>query len=228
MSYRPHWSWAAGMLLLLTGVPPVQAQTTTAPVATDSFLALVPPREIVDIDRDIAAAEADRSSAAREEESALALKSGSDARIQVKKREISAADGRKNLAKREKKEAEVAALEAEKNALEREKNLMERRKSLREAEIDLAKKRAELATLTRQALDLEKQLMLKRAEHGGIASGGPQAARSNQILFDLEKATLEAQRKRADKAGEVTDREKRVVERRMQILEAQRSVVSGR
>lgn len=219
-----HVRWIGAVALLLAAAPAAAAQTT---MAADSFLALVPPRDVSEIDADIAAAEADRASAAREEENALSLRSGSDARIQVKKREISAADGRKNLAKREKQDAQVAALEAEKKALEREKTLMERRKSLREAEIDLAKKRAELAALTRQSLDLEKELMLKRAEHGGVGGGGPQAARANQILFDLEKATLEAQRKRADKAGEVTDREKRVVERRIQILEAQRSVISG-
>ena len=47
--------------------------------------------------------------------------------------------GSENLAKKEKREAEIAMLEAEKRALEREKNLLERRKSLREVEIDLAR-----------------------------------------------------------------------------------------
>jgi hypothetical protein len=82
--------------------------------------------------------------------------------------------------------------------------------------------------LRRQALGLERQLRLKRAEQIAATGAGPETARGDQIVFDLEKATLEAQRKVADKEAEVADNEKKVVERRLKILEAQRSVMGGR
>jgi hypothetical protein len=216
------------VLLISWAVSPAAQTGGVTQVASDSFLALVPPRDLRDIEREVSSARQDQTAAASTEQTVMGLRKGADARIAAKKREISAIDGRRNTAKREKREAEIAALEAEKKALEREKDLLERRKSLREAEIDLAKKRGELAGLRRQALDLERQLAMKRAEQGSTALGGPEAARTNQVVFDLEKATLEAQRKRADKEREVTDREKRVIERKLQILQAQRALYVGR
>ncbi len=227
MPDQSRWRWPA-VAFLLAWSPAVGAQTATIPTASDSFLALVPPRAPAQIAEEIQAAQQAYGSADQAEKSALALRSGADARIQAKKQMISTTDGRRKLARREKREAEVTALEAEKQALEREKDLLERRKSLREAEIDVARKTKELAALRRQALELEQQLMLKRAEHSGVQGAGPEAARANQILLDLERATLEAQKKRVEKEKDVVEREKRVIERRIAILAAQRAVISGR
>jgi hypothetical protein len=227
MPDRSRWNWLAAAFLL-TWSPAAVAQTAATPIASDSFLALVPPRAPAEISQEIEAAQQAYGSADQAEKSALALRSGADARIQAKKQMISTTDARKKLAQREKREAEVTALEAEKQALELEKNLLERRKSLREAEIDVARQTRELAALRRKALELEQQLMLKRAEHSGAQGAGPAAARANQILLDLERATLEAQKKRVEKEKDVVEREKRVIERRIAILGAQRNLISGR
>jgi hypothetical protein len=227
MPHRSRWSWYTGAFLVAWS-PAAAAQTNATPIASDSFLALVPPRAPAEISGEIEAARQAYASADQAEKRALALHSGADARIQARKQMISATDGRKKLAQREKREAEVTALEAEKQALEREKELLERRKSLREAEIDVARKARELAALRRQALELEQQLMLKRAEQSGVQGVGPEAARANQVLGDLERATLEAQKKRVEKEKDVVEREKRVIERRIAILAAQRGVIGGR
>ena len=229
MRNRFRWARAAGALLLTAELNTVAAQVEAAiPMASDSFMALVPPREIADIERELAGAEHDLAAASKAQQRAVALRTGAEARLEANKRQISAVEGRKKVAKQEKHEAEIAALEAEKRGLERQKNLLERRKSLREAEIDLAKRRSEVAVLRRQALDLERQLILKRTEQAGVSGTGPEASRGNQVVLDLEEATLEAQRKLAERQGDVVNRDKRVVEHRLKILKAQRSVMGGR
>jgi len=219
------WIWLA--LLLIAPAAAAAQVGTPASIASDSFLALVPPRDLAEIRRDIVSAEQARMVAAEAEQLADRLRTGAEVRIEAKKRAIAATKDRKNISKRERRDAEVAALEAERKALEREKDLLERRKSLRNAEIDLSKRRIDLATLDRQALELEHQLMLKRAERATVASGTADAVRLDQVTFDLERAALEAMKQRAEREREVADREKQVIDRRLKILEARRNLVRG-
>jgi hypothetical protein len=47
------------------------------------------------------------------------------------------------------------------------------------------------------------------------------------VLSDIEKQTLEAQQKEAEKSKDVADRQKQIIQRRLGILEAQRKLISG-
>lgn len=218
-----------GLLALALAAPPALAAQAVMPTQTaaDSFLALIPPRSAAEIQRDLVSAEQDRVAADAAQRNAVSLRAGTEARIQAKKNEIETAKDRTSIAKREKREGAVASLEAERKALEREKDLLERRKSLRETEIDLAKKQGELAGLRRQALELENQLALKRAERARVAPGGAEAVRLDQIILDVERGALEAQKRRSERERDVVDREKQVIERRLQIFDARRKLFGG-
>ncbi len=76
---RPGRAWAWSLALLMAAPAGAAAQgNDLTPLASDSFLALVPPRDLVDIQRDIASAEADRASAAEAQQNAVALRNGLD------------------------------------------------------------------------------------------------------------------------------------------------------
>jgi len=102
------------------------------------------------------------------------------------------------------------------------------REALRGAEIELARKRNELAALTKQALDLERQLVLKRTEPTETSASGTDSVRIARVLIDLEKATLEAQKKAADKQSEVADGARSVVGRQLKTLHARQNIYSGK
>ena len=108
------------------------------------------------------------------------------------------------------------------------KELLERRRSLREAEIDLERKRGEAADLSRKALELELQLVLKRMERTPRLLSAAEKASFDQVVGDLQRRTLEAQRSQAAKAADVADREKKIVEHRLAILQAQQKIIGGR
>jgi hypothetical protein len=220
------WAWGIALLMAAPAIAVAQAGSL-APIVTDSFLALVPPREVADIQRDIASAEQTRTAAANAERNAMSLRAGAEVLITAKKQQINDVKDRKKVAKRNKNDAAGASLEAQEKASEREKDLLERRKSLREAEIELAKKQTDLAELERAALRLEYELALKRAERAAVPPGSAGAVRLEQVTLDLEQATLEAQKKHAERQREVAERAKQVIERQLQILDARRKLVGG-
>lgn len=219
------WGW--GLVLLLAAPTAIAAQVTATPPAPDSFLALVVPRDLAEIQQDIAAADRARTAAAEAERTAESLRAGATARIEAEKQGIESTKNRKDVAKRAHRDAEQAALEAEVRARERQKDLLERRKELRESEIDLAKRRVALAAADRQALDFERQLALKRAERAAVPGASADAVRLDQVTLDLEQAVLDARKQRTELAGDVAGREKRVVERQLNILQARRKRLGG-
>ncbi len=208
-------------------MPPMSAPII-APPPLDKFLMLVPQRDANEIQGDIEWAERDRASASEAERAAQEQRIAVAAKIEEKKQAIATNKDRLKIAKKDKNAAETLILTTEIKALNRDKDLFEKREALRDAEIDLAKKRGELAILMKQALDLERQMTLKRAEQTEISSGGLDAARTARILIDLEKGTLEAQKKVADKQGDVADSAKKVVVRQLKTLEAQRNIYAGK
>jgi hypothetical protein len=179
---------------------------------------------VTDIDADIMAAEADQRRARDSETRAIRLRDGARVSIEAKKREIAEAKRRRELARSSGAEAETSALDLARRAGEREQELLERRAELREAEIDLAKHSGELATLLKRALDFERELALKRIERAAIKEPGAAASTLDRVVFDIERQTLEARRRQAEKKIDVASREKRVVDRLLKILEARRDV----
>jgi len=222
-----------GLSIVITAGPSRLAalqvgDTTPAAAAApvDSFLRLVPTRDTADIQREITAAVQRRMRAEAAIKRFTDLRSGTQLRVDDMKRRINGIGDRVSAAKKEKRDADRVRLEAERKAAEREKALLERHVALRAAEMDLQKKQAEAAELERKALELEMQLSLKRTDPARPALGTVERASYDQILRDLERQELEAQRAAVSKMADATNSQKNIVERQLEILEAQGKVVN--
>jgi hypothetical protein len=214
------------LLALLAGAPELAAQASK-PSGFDSFIMLVPPRDSTTLKKQIRAAAAAESAAEKGRQVAETMRLGASSRIEFKKVEISRIKERINLAKKENREADRVGLEAERKAAEREIELLRRREELREAEIVLETKRADLAALTKQALELELQLAVRRAGRRRAPVGGAGGASLDRVIGELEKQTLDAQRAQAAAAIDLSDQEIRVLDRRLEMLDAQQRVLAG-
>jgi chromosome segregation ATPase len=193
----------------------------------DSFLQLVAPRDTITIKRQLRAATDALTLAESRRHQAETMRLGARGRIESKKVEMVRIKERITLAKKENREADRLGLEAERKAAERERGLFERREELRQAEIELETSRAELAGLTQKALQLELQLAVRRIGRLKTPIGGAGGASLDRVIGELEKQTLEAQRAQAAYSTEVATREIRVIDRRLELLEAQQKVLGG-
>jgi hypothetical protein len=226
------------LALALLAVPgAVHAQRTAsakkvAPEAAvssgfDSFVLLVSHRDTVSIKRNLRAASEAETLAETRRQQAETMRLGARHRIESKKVEIVRIKERVNVAKKENREADRVGLEAERKAAEREIDLLEVREKLRQAETELETKRVELAALTQKALQLELQLATRRVGRSRTPGGGAGGASLDRVIGELEKQTLEAQRAQAAATAEVADGEITVIDRRLDLLDAQQRVLSG-
>jgi hypothetical protein len=219
------------LLSLLLGAQTLVAQgkrTATAPSGFDSFIMLVPPRDSGTIKKQLRNATEAATLAETRRLQAETMVLGARARIESKKVEIIRIKERVDLAKRENRDADRLGLDAERKAAEREIDLLKRREELRQAEIELETQRAELAGLTRKALELELQLATRRAGRSRTPVGGAGGASLDRVIGELEKQTLEAQRAQAGSSIDVADREIRMIDRRLELLDAQQKVLGGK
>jgi chromosome segregation ATPase len=224
-------SWILLVVALLAGSGVMTAQSKgggVAPSGFDSFIMLVPPRDSAAIKKQIRAAAAAVAAAEKARQQAETMRLGASSRIEFKKVDIGRIKERIALAKKENREADRVGLEAERKAAEREIELLKRREELREAETVLETKRAELAGLSKQALELELQLAVRRAGRRRAPIGGAGGASLDQVIGELEKQTLEAQRSQSASSMEVSDQEIRVIDRRLEMLDAQQKVLGGK
>ncbi|HEX2251425.1 MAG TPA: hypothetical protein VHH32_13850 [Gemmatimonadales bacterium] len=211
--------------LLAVGQPlPAQAP---APSGFDSFIMLVPPRDTNTIKKLVRDSERDVAAAEKTRQQAETMRLGATSRIEFKKVAIARLKERIGLAKKEGREADRVGLEAERKAAEREIDLLKRREELREAEAMLETKRSELASLTKQALELELQLARRRASRRRATLGAAGVASLEQVIGELEKQTLEAQRAQSAASMDVADQEIRVIDRRLDLLDAQQKLLGG-
>jgi hypothetical protein len=220
------------MLLLWAGsgalMGQAKAQAQSAPQrGFDSFLLLVAPRDTITIKRQLRSAGEAVTLAESRRQQAETMRLGARGSIEAKKLEMVRIKERINLAKKENREADRLGLEAERKAAEREKGLLERREELRQAESDLEATRAELAGLTQKALQLELQLAVRRAGRSRTPIGGAGGASLDRVIGELEKQTLEAQRVQSGYSTEVAAREIKVIDSRLELLEAQQKVLGG-
>jgi hypothetical protein len=213
----------AGRQLMAAQNPPDDAKKPA-----EQFLVLIPARDVVEIQHDVETADRDRTAAGEAERLAQDQKSMLLTLIEEKKQAIAANKEKLKASKKDKNETEIPLLTAEGKSLDRDKELLDQQLALREAEINLARTRNEFATTTKQALDFERQLMQKRADQGGAAANKSDQARAARSLLDMEKTTLEAQKKAADKQGEIADALKKVIDRRLKTLEAQQNIYGGK
>lgn len=225
---------ASALLLLLlsaaAGTLRAQAKTLPPPARTsgfDSFIMLVAPRDTITIKRQLRAAVDAGAQAENRRHQAETMALGARGNIEAKKLEMVRLKERIALAKKENREVDRLGLEAERKAAEREKMLLERREELRQAEGELEATRAELAGLTQKALQLELQLAVRRAGRSRTPSGGTGGASLDRVIGELEKQTLEAQRAQSVYSTQVADREIRVIDSRLELLEAQQKLLGG-
>ena len=200
----------------------------TAPTGFDSFLLLVAPRDTITIKKSLRAATEAETQAERRREQAETMRLGALARIEAKKVEIGRIKERVNAAKKENRDADRLGLEAERKAAEREIELLKGREELRRAEIGFEIRRADLAALTAKSLQLELQLATRRAGRLRTPVGGAGGASLDRVIGELEKQTLEAQREQAASSIDVAKTEMTVIDRRLELLEAQQSVLGGK
>ena len=216
---------ALALFLLLHMPAPSTAQLPRSSLSqpTDSSMAIVPFRSLEEIESDAslvaglverATLEADRAKTARE---------NSDRYVELTQDEIDLVEDQIDVADDNDREAEKEALEAERDALRELKRFYERERELHEAEEELAKARAERARAALKAFDMEGELATQRAR---LAASGV-GARGGRILSDLEKRTLEAQKDLYDRDGRVADREKSVIERRLDLFEARERLLAN-
>jgi hypothetical protein len=216
------------VLGLLAAPPALLAQgKATTPRGFDSFIQLVPPRDSTAVKKQLRSAVEAAALAETRRLQAETMRLGARARIEAKKVEIVRIKERVDLAKRENRDADRLGLEAERKAAEREIELLKRREELRQAEIELEIQRAELAALTRKALELELQLVTRRTGRSRGPAGGAGGASLDRVIGELEKQTLEAQRAQAACNIDVLDREIRMIDRRLELLDAQQRVLGG-
>lgn len=223
------------VLLAAPGVLTAQKATSprkttppaAAPTGFDSFLLLVPPRDTITIKKSLRAATEAEALAGTRREQAETMRLGALARIEAKKVEIGRLKERINAAKKENREADRLGMEAERKAAEREVELLKGREELRRAEIEFEIRRADLAALTAKSLQLELQLAIRRAGRLRTPGGGAGGASLDRVIGELEKQTLEAQRDQAASSIDVAKTEMVVINRRLELLDAQQRVLGG-
>jgi hypothetical protein len=204
------------------------APQATAATGFDSFLLLVSPRDTITIKKSLRAATEAEALAETRREQGETMRLGALARTEAKKVEIGRIKERINSAKKENREADRLGLEAERKAAEREIELLKGREELRSAEIEFEIRRGDLAAVTARSLQLELQLATRRAGRLRTPVGGAGGASLDRVIGELEKQTLEAQREQAASTIDVAKTEMIVIDRRLELLYAQQSVLGGK
>jgi hypothetical protein len=205
-----------------------KAQAQAAPQrGFDSFIMLVAPRDTITIRRQLRTAVEAKAQAENRRQQAETMRLGARGSIESKKVQMVRLKEKIALAKKENREADRLGLEAERKAAEREKGLLEVREELRQAEIELETARSEFAGLSQKALELELQLAVRRAGRSRTPIGGAGGASLDRVIGELEKQTLEAQRAQSLYSTEVAEREMRVIDSRLELLDAQQKVLGG-
>ena len=200
----------------------ITASGQAAALKSLGFLEILTPRSAERIQRELEQTKLDASEADAEMKRLQGVEDQVKAMVQVKKQEASTLDAQKKLAEKSKNEAEVASFEAEKKDAERHKQFLEKRVSLHHAEKETAKARKDLAEATRKSLELELQLTDRRGERE--RAGGSDAAaalRHDNVIRELERKVLEAQRVQADREKQLADRHQDIARRRLELYQAQ-------
>lgn len=190
-----------------------------------SYMVLVAPRDLSRIDADMMAADAALADAISAEAAATMARDTAKASVSAKKDQIADVKRQRATAKKNGSEANASSLDLSRKALERELDLLDQRAALRNDEIELARRSGELATLDKRMLSFERELTLKRQEESASTAVGPERSSLRRVVLDLESQALSARVAHADKAVDVASRQKRVAERLLKILEAQRRVL---
>ena len=190
------------------------------------FVEILIPRPAGRLQREIEETKLDMMEADSEIKQRQGLEDQVKAMAEVKKQEISTLDAQRKLAEKAKNDAEVASFEAEKRDAERHKQFLDKQVSLHQAETETANARKSLAEATRKALELELQLTNRRGERS--SGDAAVATRNDNVIRDLERKTLEAQRLQADREKQVAERHQDIAKRRLELYQAQAATGGNR
>jgi hypothetical protein len=204
------------------GVAAPAPGTRAAALSSLGFVEILTPRAPQRIQQEIEEAKLEQREAEAEFNERRGLEEQVKAMVEVKKQEISTLDAQRKLAERSKQEAEAASFEAEKKDAERHKQFLEKRVSLHQAEKDAAKAKGSLAQAAQKALELELQLSNRRAERDRTAGADAAASlRHENVVRELERRVLEAQRVQAEREKQLADRHQDIAKRRLELYQAQ-------
>jgi hypothetical protein len=219
--------WSASLLTVISlsgGLAQLAAQQpppTGLTLATDPGMAVLPPRGLDRIEAELELARSELHTAEAEKAAAGERRSRRQGEAEVKKHEISTLEARTKLAEKMKDESGKASVTAEKKVGEREKVLLEREADLHKTEVEVADKRRALAEASQEALGTELEVARRRQERSRVTVAGPEASQLDQVIRELEGKALEAQRHRAQARADLADKEKQLVDRRIEIFQAQ-------
>jgi len=186
------------------------------------FIDVIPSRDVNAIQRQLDLARSNAREADANLAAATEMRARTKGMIEVKKQEISTIDARIKLADKSKQETDKITLTAEKKVNERQKTFLERREALHAAEIEEAKASKKLADQSTKALELELQLAQRRQARARAPAGDPTALLSmDQVIRDLEKKTLEAQRDVAQAEKDHAGKHEDIAKRRLELYQAQ-------
>ena len=198
-------------------------------LALDEFLVLVPIRLQDDIQADIDESSRDEARAKDEKLNAENLERLARDQLDAQKEEIDAIKARLKIAKNEDREADVAVLESDQKLAEGAKRLLEKRREMRRKEIDGWDTAARLAAATRKAAEFELELANARDQlrERGPHETGEGFRRLQRRVNEFEKRTLEAQKERAELRAKVAQKERDVVNSRLELLKTRSKIEAG-
>ncbi len=207
----------------------VEAQGLTLDLTSTSAMALVEGRDADRIRDDRTAAREFRSRLEARIEDLQDHLAEAKAEVELKKNEIEILDTEKNLADRQNRDDEKDRLDDEKKYEEAVKKVLERTVTWREREIELAEAQRETAQAAIQVH--ERELALVRAVDEFAALQGAngtgsleRAVRLERDVSDREKELLESLRDRARRTQTEFERERRVYEAQLEILQARKEL----
>ncbi|HEU4524489.1 MAG TPA: hypothetical protein VFR62_05675 [Gemmatimonadales bacterium] len=204
------------------------AGTRAAALSSLGFVEILTPRAPARLQREIEETKLDLNEADADIQQRQGLEDQVKAMVQVKKQEVSTLDAQKKMAEKAKNEAEVASFEAEKKDAERHKQFLEKRVTLHQAEKEAAKARKSLLEATRKSLELELQLSNRRGERELAGADAAAALRHDNVIRELERKVLEAQRVQADREKQVAERHQDITRRRLELYQAQAAAAGSR
>jgi hypothetical protein len=208
---------------------PAAAPSSADALKSLGFVEIIPARSADRIQREMDQAKLDERDADADISAKQQQEGEVKAMVEVKKQEVSTLDARRKLAEKSKQEAEKVTLEAEKKDAERHKQFLERRVALHQAERDAARAEKSRAEAKQKALEIELELARRRTERERLGNTDPAAAlRQDNVIRELERKLLEAQRVDADREKQVADKHVDIAKRRLELYQAQLAAAGNR
>jgi hypothetical protein len=220
-------AFAASIAVAASSHAQTSPDTTSPPAASselgalmqggvmDQLLSVSVPRKEEEIQQLIDEAKSLERLSASELASSHGIASEADSRAKIMSEEMGVTKAKRDAAKKSKDKAAFAELDATYKKQERGLKYLEQLRDAARADEDRLQSAQAAAEAQGKALDLELKMARKRAEIGANPAG-PAVTEYKNMLRQM----LESQREAANRAGEASDKRKKLVEQRLKQLEA--------